>query len=325
MTIANQAQKLLKQAQQQGFNDLYFKPQSEGWLIYGRTPRVRQRLAQLDLTTGQALINFFKFNSQMDLSEHRRPQIGAWRFQQDGLDLNLRLTTVGDYQNRECLVIRLLYLVPTTCEFLNQARFDRLSQLLSLRGLILFSGPTGSGKTTLMYYLAQKLAREQSVLTIEDPTEIEANTFTQLQVNERAGMTYQELLKISLRLRPDVLIIGEIRDPLTAAIAIQAALSGHLVLATVHARSCGGVIERLRDLQISTVVLQNALTACCYQRLLTLTNQRTVVALDLLDGQNLWQQLDQPQKTMCYWQTDLQRARHHGQISETTWLQYQYG
>lgn len=326
MTIASEVHELIVRALTETDNDLFFKPTKDGWQLFGRSVLQTTQICKLSLASGQAIINYFKFQAQMDLSEHRRPQIGVWHYQQDQVSVDLRLATVGDYLNRESLVVRLLSQKIEHCEFLNPERYQQLCSLLNRRGLLLFSGPTGSGKTTLMYHLAQELSQQATVLTIEDPTEIVEPNFIQLQVNEEAQMTYAALLKISLRLRPDVLVVGEIRDQETAAIAVQAALSGHLVLATIHARSSGGVIRRMLDLDISPISLNNALTASCYQRLLpTLPGNTLKIALDLLSPDNIDNAINQPANTMQNWWTDLQIAHKNNAITEETLLNYRWG
>lgn len=332
MTIADEVTQLLTQARMRGDQDIFFQGIAKGWLVFGRRGQQRYFITNLDLTHGRAILNYFKYQAQMDLSEQRRPQIGAWHYRTAQLELDLRLTTVGDFRHQETLVVRLLATIPTNYQFINEQRFTTLTELLAQRGLILFSGPTGSGKTTLMYYLAQKLATTQTVLTIEDPPEIVAPEFIQLQVNSQALMSYQALLQISLRLRPDVLIIGEIRDELSAQMAAQAALSGHLVLATVHARTSGGVIQRLHELQLSQATLKTCLTACCYQRLVPLQQPtdsddflELALQLDLLFGTTLVDAIKQPQQSLQNWQTDLQTAQHDGLISSETFQKFQYG
>ncbi|WP_125767278.1 competence type IV pilus ATPase ComGA [Lapidilactobacillus wuchangensis] len=335
MTIADEVDTLLQQAHGRGDQDIFFQGIAQGWLVFGRRGQERHFMTQLDLSPGRAILNYFKYQAQMDLSEQRRPQIGAWHYRTEQLELDLRLASVGDFRHQETLVIRLLAQIPTKYQFINSQRFTTLTHLLDQRGLILFSGPTGSGKTTLMYYLAQKLAVEQTILTIEDPPEMVAPDFIQLQVNSQALMSYQSLLQISLRLRPDVLIIGEIRDELSAQMAAQAALSGHLVLATVHARTSGGVIQRLHELQLSQATLRTCLTACCYQRLLPLTSQqqsadkqspiKLAVHLDLLFGATLATTIAQPAQSLQNWRADLQTAQQDGLISSETFQKFQYG
>ncbi|WP_261807187.1 competence type IV pilus ATPase ComGA [Lapidilactobacillus luobeiensis] len=329
MVIADQAYRFLEQAVARHDHDLFFKPGAKGWLIYGRQAAQNRLLQEVDREQGQALINYFKFNGQMDLSEHRRPQIGAWHFHQHALNLDLRLAAVADFQNRECLVIRLLHELDQAIRFVAPQRFDQLCACLPRRGLFLFAGPTGSGKTTLLYSLAHQLSQNQVILAIEDPTEINAPDVTQLQVNGLAQMDYPALLKISLRLRPDVLIIGEIRDQETALIALQAALSGHTVLATVHARSCAGIVERLLDLGVGAAALANCLTAICYQRLIPQNDSSLAVALAVLTDQRLLDLFSRPAISTTneweVWQNDLQQARRAGRISNAVCEKYAWG
>lgn len=327
MTIANDAQQLIALGIDCQYSDLFFKPATSGWQLFGRSTAATRLIDQLSVAHAQGLINYFKFNAQMDLSEHRRPQIGAWHYQTDHGTVDLRLASVGDYLNHETLVIRLLVRQVTDGDFLfiNPQRYHELQALLPQRGLFLFAGPTGSGKTTLMYHLAQELSQQQLVMTIEDPTEIVVDQFTQLQVNDAAKMSYAELLKISLRLRPDILIIGEIRDTETAEMAVQAALSGHLVLATIHARTSGGVIQRMLGLGVSKSALLNALTSCCYQRLLLTSMNQVKVILDVLLPNQLVELIEHPTSFLSHWQTDLKEAQRHGEITEHTFDQYQFG
>lgn len=152
----------------------------------------------------------------------------------------------------------------------NQIRF--VSEISRKRGMIVFSGPTGSGKTTTIYNLVKQMVSDQFVMTIEDPIEIKEPRFLQLQVNRDAGMDYTDLIKVGLRHRPDIFIVGEIRDSVTAEAAIKAALSGHLVYTTIHAQDPVGVINRLKQLGISNTFISQAVTGVAYQRLVPTTD-----------------------------------------------------
>ncbi len=136
------------------------------------------------------------------------------------------------------------------------------------RGLYLFSGPVGSGKTSLMYQLVKLRFETKQVITIEDPVEIKQDNMLQLQLNESIDMTYDNLIKLSLRHRPDILIIGEIRDKETARAVIRASLTGAMVFSTIHAKSIPGVYARMLELGTSSEELQNALRGIVYQRLI---------------------------------------------------------
>jgi len=149
--------------------------------------------------------------------------------------------------------------------------FEQLPELrkkIQASGLYLFSGPVGSGKTTLMYHLAQLKFFGQQVMSIEDPVEIKQEAMLQLQLNETIGMTYDSLIKLSLRHRPDLLIIGEIRDRETARAVVRASLTGATVFSTIHAKSVRGVYERLLELGVSEDELRMVLQGVCYQRLI---------------------------------------------------------
>ena len=229
-------------------------------------------LVQSELTFEQAqkLLAFFKFKADMMLSEHRRPQLGAWQQKIGEQPLYLRFSTVGDFLGRESMVIRLIYpLKSIKYHYLVPEQWALLEQVCQKRGLVIFAGPMGSGKTTAMYQLA-KAQKQQQVMCIEDPIEIREDSFLQVQVNPKAQMDYSTLLKAALRHHPDIFIVGEIRDQKTARAVLTAALSGHLVLSTLHATSAYGVIERLADLGITRSELKSVLQLVSYQRLLPL-------------------------------------------------------
>ena len=207
----------------------------------------------------------------MDVSEKRRTQNGAVTVSLSGSSKRLRLSTVADYRNRESLVIRFLY------DFLQQKKLatifpkqlERIEEKVQKTGLYLFCGQTGSGKTTTMYYLAQLLAKKsRQVIAIEDPVEIEMVDFLQLQTNEKIDMNYEELVKVCLRHRPDILIVGEVRDSATAKMVIRAALTGHTVFSTIHTINKEGVIKRLLDLGADKEELKQCLSGVIYQRML---------------------------------------------------------
>lgn len=143
-----------------------------------------------------------------------------------------------------------------------------MKEVLCARGLYLFSGPVGSGKTTLMYQLASEVFKNKQIITIEDPVEIKNDKMLQLQLNEDIGMTYDALIKLSLRHRPDILIIGEIRDQATARAVIRASLTGVMVFSTIHAKSIPGVYDRLIELGVNYQELENSLKLIAYQRLI---------------------------------------------------------
>lgn len=248
----------LLQAQAQAASDVYLLPLDEDYAVYFRVAANFQRQQIVSSTDAIRWINNLKFSAGMNVAEHRRVQLGALRLPEAKLEL--RLSSVGDVNNRESLVVRLLYGIPALDAAAEQV-VSRLLSIIQRRGMLALSGPTGSGKTTLLYQVAEQLAGSRMVMTIEDPVEILHAQFLQLQVNPAAEMTYAALLKAALRHRPDVLLIGELRDRETAQVACEAALSGHIVLTTVHARSAQLVPTRLIAMGVSQALVQAALTA----------------------------------------------------------------
>lgn len=298
--------------------DLYILPYRKYYRLLMTCQGELQVIKEVSPDYGQRLISFLKYRADMTVSEHRRPQLGAMEWQRGPEIVNLRLSSVGDYQGRESLVVRFIYhLSPANYHLLFPDQWQQLKKLLKQRGLILFAGPMGSGKTTTMYQLARELAGHQVVMTIEDPVEIHEPRFIQLQVNELAGMDYQQLLRLGLRHRPDVFIIGEIRDPETAKMTIRAALSGHLVLGTVHAQNVYGVIARLEQLGVPNFYLYQVLTGICYQRLLPLRAGSQAVLFDMLAGNRIEEALCKQGKwgMTDEWKRHLNQAQGRGEIT----------
>lgn len=202
----------------------------------------------------------------MDVGEKRKAQLGAISYRIEDQEQRLRLSTVGDYRGQESLVIRFLHpLSNIQLDYFFPDDLPLIREKIQEAGLYLFSGPTGSGKTTLMYHLAKGCSGQ--VISIEDPVEIEEPAFLQLQTNLKIQQTYDQLIKLSLRHRPDLLIIGEIRDQTTAQAAVRAALTGHTVFATVHGKGVSETKERLIDLLGEATDIDSCLNAVFYQQL----------------------------------------------------------
>lgn len=257
-------------------SDIHVLPEQKHYDIYFRLNGQMSKQFYLDHEEGSRLISYFKFRSNMDVSEKRRPQSGSMTFLLKDKGVDLRFSTISNYQSQESLVIRLLKQKETSDEDIKtffQHEYTLLKKLVDAKsGLLLFSGPVDSGKTTTMYHLVKNRlnGEKQQVITVEDPVEIEESTFLQCQVNEPAGVSYEHLLKSSLRHHPDVIIVGEIRDEETAKMVIRGALTGHLIVASVHAKNCQGVISRLNELGISQTLMKQTLIGVSFQNLLPL-------------------------------------------------------
>lgn len=267
---------LLTMADSYRTSDIHILPEQKHYDVYFRLNGQMEKQYYLDREEGTRLISYFKFLSNMDVGERRRPQSGSTTFQLSEKAIDCRFSTISNYQSQESLVIRLLKqkeedsLVPGTFFSQEWEKLERLVQAKS--GLLLFSGPVDSGKTTTMYHLIKNRMQgeKQQVITVEDPVEIEESSFLQTQVNETAGVTYEHLLKSSLRHHPDVIIVGEIRDEETARMVIRGALTGHLLVASIHAKNARGVISRMQELGVGLPLLKQTLIGVAFQTLLPL-------------------------------------------------------
>lgn len=274
MEIESFARHVLTVADSFGTSDVHILPEQKHYMIYFRLNGQMEQHFYLDLEEGMRLISYFKFLANMDVGEKRKPQSGSLVYELNEKELDMRFSTISNFRSSESLVIRLLDKKQNTnieTRSFFKKELDELSKLVQYKsGLILFSGPVDSGKTTTMYHLIRNRSSEdkQQVISIEDPVEIEEAEFLQIQVNEQAGVTYEHLLKSSLRHHPDVLIVGEIRDEETAKMVVRGALTGHLIIASVHAKNPSGVISRLMELGISRALLNQTIIGIVFQKLL---------------------------------------------------------
>ena len=261
------AQKIIATAKEKKAQDIYFIPKEKSYELHMRVGDERCLVDSYEFDVLAAVISHFKFVAGMNVGEKRRSQLGSCDYQYGEKKSSLRLSTVGDYRGNESLVIRLLHDEEQELHFWFQD-MNELGEQYRQRGLYLFAGPVGSGKTTLMHELAKSLFKGQQVMSIEDPVEIKQEDMLQLQLNEAIGLTYENLIKLSLRHRPDILIIGEIRDSETARAVVRASLTGATVFSTIHAKSIRGVYERLLELGVTEEELAVVLQGVCYQRLI---------------------------------------------------------
>ena len=243
----------------------------------------------------EAIISLLKYNSNIDISRNKEPQSGRFVYKYNEKDYYLRVSTLPLNELNEGCVVRIFI---NELEDVDYSIFDEDSKYineLSKRayGLILFSGPTGSGKSTSMYKLASDLAsRDKQVITVEDPVEKKISSLIQMQVNEKAGINYDNALKSILRCDPDAMVIGEIRDYKTASQVITSSFSGHLVLSTIHAENSIGVINRLRDLNLSLEDIKQTVICIVSQRLVTLTNGTRGLVTEILKKEDIHEYID---------------------------------
>jgi type IV pilus assembly protein PilB len=222
-----------------------------------------------------ALINKIKIMSNLDIAEKRLPQDGRINFKNGSEQFDIRVSVLPTLHG-EKVVLRLLNnnAADIDLEKVGFSDFDLVNYMQGIKrpnGIILISGPTGSGKTTTLYATLKYLNKEtRNILTIEDPIEYTLEGINQVQLKESIGLTFASALRTFLRQDPDVIMVGEIRDPETANMAIRAALTGHLVLSTVHTNSAWGTVSRLMDMGIPSFLVANTLNTSVAQRLLRL-------------------------------------------------------
>lgn len=313
-------------------DDIHIIPETDIYRVYLRQGELKA-FKNLSLEEGSRWIRYLKYISNMDVGEKRMPQDGSLDYQiDDEFKIELRLSTMANYLMQESLVIRLLYqenVSTFSVDALNDSDIKTMLAYMQRKsGLLIFSGPVSSGKTTTIYWLLNKIYHQHAkqIITMEDPIEIKNPQFLQMTVNEKANIGYDTLIKASLRHHPDILLIGEIRDEETAKMTIRAALTGHLVVATIHAKDSFGVIGRLKELGITNEQLLQTLLLVSSQRLVsTLDAGKRTVIYELMHNHQLQQFILKGQLTTDFISLNqkLKEAMQHGVISEETYTQYQ--
>ncbi|AKT40321.1 GspE/PulE family protein [Chondromyces crocatus] len=263
---------LVRRAVSIGASDIHLEPKREGVRVRYRIDGVMTAQGSLPIELAPALVSRAKVLARMDMTERRLPQDGQFSLDLAGHPpIHLRASTFPSVHG-EKLVLRVLLsqkLITLEKLGLGDGDFERLQRLADRpSGLILVCGPTGSGKTSTLYAMLKVMnTTELSVVTLEDPIEVEMPEITQGQANPRQGFTFAAGLRAILRQDPDVILVGEMRDPETAQIALQASLTGHLVLSTLHTSDAVETVARLIDLGAESWIVANALLAVVAQRL----------------------------------------------------------
>ncbi len=255
-----------------GASDIHVEPQKHSVKVRLRVDGILHEVMQVPKKVQSSLISRFKIMAEMDIATKRAPQDGRIGATIDGRQFDFRVSTLPSVFG-EKVVLRILDkssisvglhklgLLPETLE-----KFEGL--ISRTYGIILVTGPTGSGKSTTLYSVLSKLnSGEKNILTIEDPVEYELAGLTQVQINPKAGLTFAAGLRTMLRQDPDIAMVGEIRDGETATIATEAALTGHLVLSTLHTNDAPGALTRLIDMQIEPFLIASSVIGVLAQRL----------------------------------------------------------
>jgi len=283
------AEQIVRQAIQTQASDLFILSDENSTGISLRLMGLIEPVNVVPREQGRHLINFFKTTAGMDIAERRRPQEGRWLLEQNGNRVDLRINVVPTLFGED-LAVRILNhhigLRPLDNLGLSRTEYGRLTGLLgSPSGLVLVTGPTGTGKTTTLYACLQHLnTGNRKINTIEDPIEYAIQGVRQSQTNPKLGVDFPDLLRNILRQAPDVIMIGEIRDEETCATAVRAANSGHLVLATLHAPVAAGAIQSLRALGANPYFVSSCLLGIVAQRLVRVLCQKCRVAHDIRES-----------------------------------------
>ncbi len=263
---------ILIEAIRKGVTDIHIEPQKEFLQIRFRIDGYLHEYAKLNSKLTQSIISRIKIIAKMNISERRKPQDGAVSIMIDSNEIDLRVNTLPSLYGEKA-VIRILDKSRSQIKldklgFLDESleKIKRITQ--KPYGILFVCGPTGSGKTTTLYSIINYVKTpEKNIVTVEDPVEYKLPGITQVQINEKGGVTFPSALRAILRQDPDIVLIGEIRDKETAEIAIHAALTGHLVLSTIHTNDSISVLSRLEAMGIESNLIADAVIGIIAQRL----------------------------------------------------------
>lgn len=253
-------------------SDIHIEPLSNKTRVRFRIDGVCQEVHSITKSVHDALISRIKILSQIDITEKRKPQDGRIDLKGDGKSIDIRVSTIPTTCG-ESIVMRLLEkssaLIKLKSIGLSQRDLHNFKSILKRpNGIVLVTGPTGSGKSTTLYAALNEFnSLEKKIITVEDPIEYNIPGVNQCEVNEKIGLTFPNILRSILRQDPNIIVIGEIRDLETAEIAVSAALTGHLVLSTLHTNDAASAITRLANMGISPFLISSSIQAIVAQRL----------------------------------------------------------
>lgn len=253
-------------------SDIHIEPTKKNLIIRDRVDGLLKKMLELPKWVQASVISRIKIMAELDIAEKRVPQDGRIRLRYSSEEIDLRVSTLPT-RFGEKAVIRLLN-NPESFKSMNsislsKSDYKRIKEVVEMpQGVILVTGPTGSGKSTSLYAFLDHVRNEKiNIVTLEDPIEYEMSGITQVQINDKAGLTFSKGLRSILRQDPDVIMVGELRDNETAEIAMKAAMTGHLVMCTLHTNDAVSSLSRLTDMGIPSYMVSSSLTAIVSQRL----------------------------------------------------------
>lgn len=253
-------------------SDIHFEPNEHHLDVRCRVDGIMTRIERLPIKIHTAVASRLKLMARLDIGEKRLPQDGRIDSRIGNKQFDMRVSTLPGVHG-ESVVLRILDRSDTAVSLqqlgMPEAILGKYQQLISQpHGMILITGPTGSGKTTTLYATLEKInSEQQKIITVEDPVEYQLDGITQIQANASIGLTFAAGLRSIVRQDPDVLMVGEIRDHETAEIAIESALTGHLVFSTLHTNDAAGAVTRLQDMGVESYLISSSVLAIQAQRL----------------------------------------------------------
>ena len=253
-------------------SDIHFEPNESYLHVRCRVDGIMTRIERLPVRIHTAVASRLKLMAKLDIGEKRLPQDGRIDYQIGSKQLDMRVSTLPGVHG-ESVVLRILDRSDTAVDLtelgMPERELENYRGVISQpHGMILITGPTGSGKTTTLYATLEKINSErQKIITVEDPVEYQLEGITQIQANASIGLNFAAGLRSIVRQDPDVLMVGEIRDHETAEIAIESALTGHLVFSTLHTNDAAGAVTRLQDMGVAGYLISSSLLAIQAQRL----------------------------------------------------------
>ena len=263
---------IIERAINERASDIHLEPREQILQVRMRIDGIMQEILTVPKDLQSSVISRWKIMSGLDISERRIPQAGRFNVRIKDKDIDLRVSTLPTVYG-EKIVARLLDKsggkLSKDAVGLEGADLAKYEEMLHIRsGVLLIVGPTGSGKSTTMYTMIDDLnTKDVNLVTLEDPVEYNIDGVNQVQINEKTGMTFANGLRAILRQDPDIIAVGEIRDGETAEIAMRAAITGHVVLSTIHTNDAVGTIERLHDIGVEPYMVSSALKGVISQRL----------------------------------------------------------
>jgi type IV pilus assembly protein PilB len=297
---------LLSQAVNERASDVHIEPMDDRVRVRNRVDGALHEVLSLPVGMGPALVSRIKVMANMNIVERRRPQDGQLEATIDGVPLDVRVSTTSTVQGEKC-VLRILDKRRALYELSDLGMPPEMLEIYeslvkSPYGMVICAGPTGSGKTTTLYAtLAQINKSEINVMTVEDPVEYVFPSVNQIQINEQAGITFAGGLRSILRQDPDAILVGEIRDVETARIAVQSALTGHLVLSSIHATDAVSALHRFLDMGIESFLIASSMLGVIGQRLMRRICPECKAAYEpSAEEMSVWEKAELPPKDVFY-------------------------